>query len=62
VNASAGFQLAQDAGAYEELDLAEAYVPKSVVPTKQLFFWLGEVDVGGVDNGDGNASTAIGVS
>ena len=54
VKASAGFGLAQDAGAHEELDLAEVHVPKSVVPTKQLFFWLGEVDVGGVDSGDGN--------
>jgi hypothetical protein len=54
VKALTGFGLAHYAVAHEELDLAEVHVPKSVVPTKQLFFWLGEVDVGGVDSGDGD--------
>ncbi len=57
MKALAGSGLAQDAGAHEELDLAEGHVPKSVVPTKQLFFWHGKVNVGGVNSGDGNVES-----
>ncbi len=57
MKASAGFGLAQDAGVQEELDLAEVHVPKLVVPTKQLLFWLREVNAGSVDSGDGNVES-----